>query len=111
MEINFVSNLDEYKKAVEESTSDEIFLSNSPHSIFYLGLAYIESLADIGASIYPDIKIIFICDCADDAAICYEAMKIGFKIVKFTGNEIMFGKLKSIASKYGCEIIFDKIQS
>jgi hypothetical protein len=57
------------------------------------------------AQLYPQQHYDFILDCGDNPAIVLQALRKGFKIIRFCGNIILTNKLRTIAQHYNATII------
>ena len=102
----YVTDIDQINIYLKEIIDIELVFANPPNSILYLGVSYIKTLIDIAKLENPSQNFIFICDCGDDGATSHEAMRIGIKHIKFTGNVELRNKLISIANKLNCKIYF-----
>lgn len=85
------------------ATSEQIIIKNSNHSIYYLGLGYLNELRKSSLSLFAH-NCIFICDVDDDLAFAQAALKMGFKYLLFKGKIVLQQKLNQIAIHYEAHI-------
>jgi hypothetical protein len=104
-----VTNLEDLCLLLDNNKHEEITITNPQGSIFYLGITYIEQMVAIAREKYPFSKFNFILNCEDDTSMVIEAMRMGFKKIRFCGNQVLYNKLLEIAAKTDSSIRIYKV--
>jgi hypothetical protein len=94
-QVVIINNLEELLAALR--TNSEI-ITTPPTAIFYMGLLYIEHMVELASHTYPEVYKKFLLNVQDDAAICHLALKGKIRNILFTGNNIIYKKLKNLAA-------------
>jgi len=91
------------KKASEKG--EGITLCNSPGNHNYLGFSFVKEMFDQAIEKYPNVECEVIFDAETDTIAAISAICEGFKIVKYTGEEMFRERIEDIAQQKGCKLI------
>lgn len=87
----------------KEVSSDLVFVS-PPGAVHYLGLPYIQRFVQSIKA--PDhVKWDYVCDCGDAQGKAHQAIMMGFKYIRYTGNAASSEALKSVALRFGSTVL------
>ena len=108
-----VHSLDHARTALAVATEMgvPVTLASAPGAAAYLGPAWFRELTAIAAQEYPQVRLLAILDCGDQAGHVLAALSCGVRSVRFTGRKAIAVKLAEIAEAQGGELITGRLQA
>ena len=109
-EFRVVENKQELIQQLEElnKLKEEIFITNPPSGIHFMGFGYIQNLAESLSDKFPNIYDVFALNISDNYALYDQVLKSKFKIVIVSKqNPESFAQLKSILEKVDKKVFSD----
>ena len=83
-----------------------LHLCSPPYAACYAGVNYYRHVVDALKEEFPDVPFTFTIDCGDDAAVAFEALRMGFTHVTCDCNKGQFAELERAAS--GCDAVVER---
>ncbi len=70
----------------------------------FMGPLWFKKLIEEAAATHPEIAVIGVLDCADEPGTVLAALRAGFVLVRFSGDEKMRARLDDIARQLGAKV-------
>lgn len=97
--------LSAFRKAIEGP--GPLILSSPEGGAAFAGAGYYQAMFHYVKSLYPEVQVKFILDCANYPGWVMSALRQGVRCIRFSGNPEIAEKLRFLAQTYGAEIIMD----
>lgn len=96
-------------EAAKEMGRDVVLLS-PPNAIHYLGLPYMQRFVK-GIKVPATVVWEYICDCNDSPGKAHQALMMGFKNVRYIGDDQFNSSLRDLASRFGATLLQDSFET